>query len=232
MKMEVGKTMVAEKLDFSIIQPYIPILLEGIKLTILLTLASVVIGVLLGLFAALMKMSRFSVLRFIASTYIELIRGTPLLVQVFIIYFGLPQILGFNIPEFLASVAALGINSGAYVAEIIRAGIQAVDRGQKEAANSLGMNNFMTMRYIIIPQAIKNILPALVNEFITLIKESSVVSVIGMQELTRKSDIIRSVTFKAFEPLLTIALIYFVMTFTLSKIMGRIEGRLKKSDYR
>lgn len=219
-------------LDFTVMEPYIPILLEGVKWTIYLTLAAVGIGIILGLIAALMKMSHIKILHFIGVTYIEIIRGTPMLVQIFLIYFGLPQLFGFNIPAFIAAVSALGINSGAYVAEIIRAGIQAVDRGQTEAANSLGMDNLMTMRYIIIPQAIKNILPALVNEFITLIKESSIVSVIGLEELTRKSDIIRSITYRSFEPLITIALMYFIMTFTLSKVMGLIEGRLRKSDYR
>lgn len=219
-------------LDFTVMKPYIPILLEGAKWTIYLTLAAVGIGIVLGLIAALMKMSRIKVVHFLGVVYIELIRGTPMLVQIFLIYFGLPQLIGFNIPAFPAAVSALGINSGAYVAEIIRAGIQAIDIGQTEASSSLGMSNFMTMRYIIIPQAIKNILPALVNEFITLIKDSSIVSVIGLEELMRKSDIIRSITYRSFEPLITIALIYFVMTFTLSKFMGKIEGRLKRSDYR
>jgi polar amino acid transport system permease protein len=219
-------------IDFSVMPKYIPMLLNGVKMTILLTLASVGFGVLLGLLTALMKMSRFAVLRSIATTYIEIFRGTPILIQIFLIYFGLPQIIGVNIPEFPAAVLALSFNSGAYVSEIIRAGIQAVDRGQTEAAYSLGMNSSLTMRYIIIPQAVKNILPALVNEFITLIKESSVVSVIGMTELTRQGDIVRSITYRPFEPLLSVALLYFILTFTLSKLMGRIERRMKKSDYR
>ena len=219
-------------LDFTIIMKYIPMLLDGVKWTIILTLLAVSFGVLLGLITALMRMSRFKVISFIATCYIEVVRGTPIMVQLFLIYFGLPQVLGFNIPELISAVIALAFNSGAYVAEIIRAGIQAVDRGQTEASYSLGMNNTMTMRYIIIPQAIKNILPALVNEFITLIKESSVVSVIGLTELTRKATIISSITYKPFEPLIIIAGIYFIMTFSLSKFMGRIERRMKKSDYR
>lgn len=219
-------------IDFSIMPKYIPLLLNGVKMTILLTLASVGFGVLLGLITALMKMSKLRVLRSIATTYIEIIRGTPILVQIFLIYFGIPQIIGINIPEFPAAVFALSFNSGAYVSEIIRAGIQAVDRGQTEAAYSLGLNSPMTMRYIIIPQAVKNILPALVNEFITLIKESSVVSVIGMTELTRQGDIIRSITYRPFEPLISVAFLYFILTFTLSKLMGTFERRLKKSDYR
>lgn len=220
------------ELDFSIIFKYIPMLLDGVKVTIMLTLLAVGIGVLLGLVTALMKMSKNKILQFIATAYIEIIRGTPLMVQLFLIFYGLPQLTNHIIPDLVAAVVALGINSGAYVSEIIRAGIQAVERGQTEAAYSLGMDSKMTMQYIIIPQAVKNILPALVNEFITLIKESSVVSVIGLSDLTRRSSMISSVTFRPFEPLIVVAVMYFIMTFSLSKFMSRIEGRLRKSDYR
>lgn len=220
------------KIDFSIMIKYIPMLLNGAWMTIVLSLSSVGIGVILGLLAAIMKMSHIKLFHYIASAYIEVVRGTPLLIQIFLIYFALPEILGFNIPEFPAAVAAISLNSGAYVSEIIRAGIQGVDRGQTEAAYSLGMSSRLAMQYIIIPQAVKNILPALANEFITLIKESSVVSVIGMTELTREGDIISSITYSTFEPIITVAAIYFIMTFSLSKLMGVFEGRLKKSDYR
>jgi polar amino acid transport system permease protein len=161
---------------------------------------------------------------------VEFIRGTPLMVQLFIIYYALPTIIGLNIPEMQSAIMALAINSGAYVAEIIRAGIQAVDKGQMEAARSLGMPYGMAMRYIIIPQAIKNILPALGNEFIVVIKESSVVSVIGIKELMYNADTVRGNTFRAFEPLIVAAIMYFIMTFTLSKLMGRFERRLKTRD--
>lgn len=224
--------MTKVKLDFSIMPRYYSMLLSGIKMTLLLTVLSVGIGIVLGLITALMRMSKFKTVRFIGTSYVEIVRGTPLMVQLYLIFFGLPQLLGFIIPDIVAAVVALGFNSGAYVAEIIRAGIQAVDIGQTEAAYSLGMNKRLTMWYIIIPQAVKNILPALVNEFITLIKESSVVSVIGLTELTRDSSLIESVTYRSFEPLITIAIIYFAMTFTLSKFMGVVEGRLKRSDIR
>lgn len=220
------------QLDFSIIPQYIPMLLLGAWTTLILTAGAVGIGIVLGLIAALMKMCRFAPLRIIAKVYIELIRGTPQLVQLFLLFYGLPQLIGVNIPEYIAAILALGINSGAYVAEIIRAGIQAVDYGQTEGAYSLGMKPNLTMRYIILPQAVKNILPALGNEFITLLKSSSIVSVIGMADLMRKSDIIRSITYHSFEPLLTVALIYFIMTFTLSKLLNAYERRLKKSDSR
>lgn len=219
-------------LDFSIIPRYIPMLLQGAWTTLVLTAGAVGLGIVLGLIAALMKMCRFLPLRWLANVYIELVRGTPQLVQLFLLFYGLPQLIGVNIPEYFAAILALGINSGAYVAEIVRAGIQAVDYGQTEGAYSLGMKPGLTMRYIILPQAVKNILPALGNEFIALLKSSSVVSVIGMTDLMRKSDIIRSITYRSFEPLLTVALMYFIMTFTLSKLLNVYERRLKKNDSR
>ncbi len=155
-------------LDFSIIPRYIPMLLQGAWTTLVLTAGAVGLGIILGLIAALMKMCRFLPLRWLANAYIELIRGTPQLVQLFLLFYGLPQLIGVNIPEYFAAILALGINSGAYVAEIVRAGIQAVDYGQTEGAYSLGMKPGLTMRYIILPQAVKNILPALGNEFIAL----------------------------------------------------------------
>ncbi|MFR1760277.1 MAG: amino acid ABC transporter permease [Christensenellaceae bacterium] len=219
-------------LDFSIIPRYIPMLLQGAWTTLVLTAGAVGLGIVLGLIAALMKMCRFLPLRWLANVYIELVRGTPQLVQLFLLFYGLPQLIGVNIPEYFAAILALGINSGAYVAEIVRAGIQAVDYGQTEGAYSLGMKPGLTMRYIILPQAVKNILPALGNEFIALLKSSSIVSVIGMTDLMRKSDIIRSITYRSFEPLLTVALMYFIMTFTLSKLLNVYERRLKKNDSR
>ena len=205
---------------------------RGAWTTLVLTAGAVGLGIILGLIAALMKMCRFLPLRWLANAYIELIRGTPQLVQLFLLFYGLPQLIGVNIPEYFAAILALGINSGAYVAEIVRAGIQAVDYGQTEGAYSLGMKPGLTMRYIILPQAVKNILPALGNEFIALLKSSSIVSVIGMTDLMRKSDIIRSITYRSFEPLLTVALMYFIMTFTLSKLLNLYERRLKKNDSR
>lgn len=204
--------------------------IDGAKLTILLAICTVFFGVIIGVVLALLKISKNKVLNSIATIYIEFIRGTPVLVQVAIIYYALPDVLNINLPEFPAAVAALAINSGAYVAEIIRAGIQAVDKGQMEASRSLGLTYSMSMRYVIIPQAIKNILPALGNEFIVVIKESSVVMVIGLKELMFNADLVRGNTFRAFEPLLVAALIYFIMTFTLSKIMGRVERSMRNSD--
>ncbi len=209
---------------------YYSFFIDGAMFTIILAIFTVIFGVMLGVLLALLRISNNKIFKFIGTAYVEFIRGTPLMVQLFIIYFGLPNLIGFNMPDMAAAVLALSMNSGAYIAEIIRAGIQAVDKGQMEAARSLGMNYAMAMRYIIIPQAVKNILPALGNEFIVVIKESSIVSVIGIGELMYNADTVRGNTYKAFEPLLVAAFMYFIMTFTLSKLMGRFERRMKNSD--
>jgi polar amino acid transport system substrate-binding protein len=175
------------------------------------------------------KLSKIKVLRVLATIYIEYVRGTPLLVQIFIVYFG-TGVLGFNLSKMAAGSIALALNSGAYVAEIIRAGINAVDNGQLEAARSLGMNQGRALRFIIMPQAIKNILPALGNEFVTVIKESSVVSVIGVSELIFQTGVIQGASFKPFLPYLIVSLIYFVLTFVISRALGVAERRMRTSD--
>lgn len=227
------------KLDFGFLSKYYMYFVDGAKITIILSIFTVLFGVILGVIFALMKLSKSFILKSISNIYIEFIRGTPLLVQLYIIYYGLPKIgldfsslafLGDGIPDFMAGILALSINSAAYVAEIVRAGIQAVNKGQMEAARSLGMSHAMSMKEIIIPQAIKNILPALGNEFIVVIKESSIVSIIGIHELMYNADTIRGNTFQPFEPLLFAALVYFIMTFVLSRVMGVAERRMKTSD--
>ncbi|HBJ2608298.1 amino acid ABC transporter permease [Clostridium botulinum] len=226
-------------MDFSFLSKYYSFFINGAKYTIILAFFTVVIGTILGLLLSLMKLSKNKILKYIAVSYIEFIRGTPVLVQLYIIYYGLPTIgikfpevpiLGSNFPDFFAGILALSINSGAYVAEIIRAGIQAVDKGQMEAARSLGMSESMAMKNVIIPQAFKNILPALGNEFITIIKESSIVSIIGIHELMYNADTVRGNIFRPFEPLLVAALMYFILTFTLSKLLGVAERRMRVSD--
>lgn len=223
-------------MDFSFLNKYYFFFINGAENTILLAFFTVLLGTVFGTGLALLKLSKNKIARLIATAYIEFIRGTPVMVQLFIIYYGLPYIgvnfpdipaFGSNFPDFVAGIITLAINSAAYVAEIIRAGIQAVDKGQGEAARSLGLTQTMTMRYIIIPQALKNILPALGNEFITVIKESSIVSIIGIHELMYNADTVRGNTFEPFSPLLVAALIYFVMTFTLSKLLGIAERRMK-----
>lgn len=162
----------------------------------------------------------------------DFIRGTPLLVQIFIIYFALPVIIGQRIDPFVAAVAACSINSGAYVAEIFRAGIQSIDIGQMRAGLSLGMNWSMTMRYIILPQAFKRIIPPLGNEFIAMLKDSSLVSVIGFEELTRSGQLIIAETYGSLEIWSAVAVIYLVMTLTITRLVSFLEKRFKTSDAR
>ena len=215
-------------MDFSFLSKYYMFFMSGVKATLFLAFFTVLLGIIFGVFLALGRISKNKIFSFLATAYVEFIRGTPLLVQLFIIYYGLPK-LGVQLPDFVAGIITMSINSSAYVAEIIRAGIQAVDKGQMEAARSLGMPHSMTMKNIIIPQAFRNILPALGNEFIVVIKESSIVSVIGIHELMYNADTVRGNTFQPFEPLLVAALIYFILTFTLSKLLGRVERRMKVS---
>ena len=214
-------------MDFSFIGVYKNLYLAGALETLRISLITVMLGSILGMFLSLMRLSKWTILRFLASAYIEFIRGTPIMVQIFLINYGLPALFDVDLPTFLAGIIALSINSSAYVAEIFRAGIQAVDRGQMEAARSLGMPHSMAMRHIILPQALRNILPALGNEFVVVIKESSIVSLIGIAELMKSTDIVRANTYLPFEPLIIAALIYFVMTFTLSKLLGIAERRMK-----
>ena len=216
-------------MDFSFVKDYQMFFVNGAKITVFLAAFTVIFGVALGIVLALMRLSSKKILNVISGAYIEFLRGTPLLVQLYIVYYGLP-VIGIDLPDFLAGVIALSMNSGAYVAEIIRAGIQAVDKGQTEASRSLGFTYGMTMRYIIIPQAFRNILPALGNEFIVVIKESAIVSIIGIHDLMYNADTIRGNIYRPFEPLLIVALIYFAMTFTLSKLLGVVERRLKTGD--
>ncbi|MGL5693582.1 MAG: amino acid ABC transporter permease [Peptostreptococcaceae bacterium] len=217
-------------MDFSFLSKYGVWFLEGAGITISISLVALFFGCILGMLVCLMKLSKFKILRAIATTYIEILRGTPLFVQVYIIYFGLPQIgLGIS-SAFICGAFALSINSGAYVAEILRSGIQSVDKGQMEASRSLGLGYASTMKHVIIPQAIKNILPSLANEFITLVKESAIISVIGVKEIMFTSSIIKNKVFRPLEPLIVAAIIYFVLTFTLSKLVGKLEKKLAKSN--
>lgn len=216
--------------DSGFISKYGSFFLKGIKITILISLIGVALGSILGAFVALMKLSKIKIISWIASIYIEILRGTPMLVQVFIVFFGITAALGLDISALVCGTIALVINSSAYIAEIIRAGINAVDKGQMEAARSLGLNYRQTMKSVIMPQAIKNILPALGNEFVTLIKESSIVSTIGVGEIMFNAQVVQGISFDPFTPLLVAAALYFVLTFVLTRIMNMIEGRMNASD--
>ncbi len=213
--------------NFNLIVESLPLLLSGAWITIEITGMSVGIGFLIGMIVSLVRMSSITPLKWIAKLYVDIIRGTPLLVQIFIIYFALPRVIGQPINPYVAAVAACSINSGAYVSEIFRAGLQSVDKGQMEAGRSLGLSWAQTMRFIIMPQAIKNIIPALGNEFIAMLKDSSLVSVIGFEELTRRGQLIIAKTYGSFEIWSAVAFIYLIMTFTISQLVGYLERRYK-----
>ena len=242
---------------------------EGMLCTVYLSLFTVILGFMLALVLAVMRMSNFRPLRFLAMTpdghmreegflafvsrfnpisfvatvYVEVIRATPMLVQLFIVYqvvfdkdvINLPSVtvLGFlKLNRFLPGVVALALNSGAYLSEIIRAGIQSVDGGQTEAARSLGLGQGQTMRFIVLPQAIKNILPAIANEFVTIITESAITYPIGVQDIMAMVNAIRSATYIIMEPLLVATLLYFCICFPLSKLIAYIERRMSRGDRR
>lgn len=219
-------------MDFSfVLDPYfIGILASGLLMTLLLAFLAVIFGSLLGFIPALMRLSQSNILKTIAKTYVELIRGTPLLVQVLLIYslIKLPVILflGIDLSSFIPGMIALLINSSAYVSEIIRGGILSVAKGQKEAALSLGMTNKQTMIKIILPQAIKHIIPALGNEFVTMIKETSIFMYLGIAELMYAATIVRSQTYAVKETYIVVAILYFMLTYPTSKLMGYFEKRL------
>ncbi len=209
-------------------------LTNGLLTTLQITFFAVLLGVFIGFIVAIIrstydKTGKLKVLNTLANVYLTVIRGTPVLVQLLIIYFG---IFGsVNISKILVAVVAFGINSGAYVAEIIRGGIMAIDQGQFEAGRSLGFNYIQTMIYIILPQALKNVLPALANEFIVLLKETSVAGYIALEDLTKGGDIIRSRTYNAFLPLIAVALIYLSLVMIFSHFVKRLERRLRNSEH-
>ena len=207
---------------------YWPLFLEGATTTVLLSFFSVIVGVGCGTLMALARLSTNKFLSKAAKVYIDIIRGTPLLVQLYLVYFGLATVLDLN--DFVSGIIAVSVNTTAYIAEIIRSGIQSVDKGQMEAARSMGMPKRMAMRQIILPQAMKNILPAIGDECATLIKETSIVSLIGIHDLMYSSDTVRGATFTVFIPLLMTAFLYFVMTTTIAFFMDKLERKLQASD--
>jgi polar amino acid transport system permease protein len=216
--------------DFNLIWQSLPLLLQGAVVTIEITAIAVGIGFLLGLFVSICRLSGVKPIQFIAVSYVNIIRGTPMLVQIFLIYFALPMVIGHRIDPFFAAVAACSINSGAYVSEIFRAGIQSVDKGQMEAGRSLGLSWGQTMRFVILPQAFKHVIPPLGNEFISMTKETSLVSVIGFEELTRRGQLIIAKTYGSFEIWITVAAIYLVMTFAIARLVSYLEKRFAVDD--
>lgn len=198
---------------------------KGIGDTLIITVVSVFFGFVLGILLSLMRLSKIKLLHWIAVCYIEFVRGTPLMVQIMFIYFGIGAVIS-SMPAILAGIIAISLNSGAYVAEIIRSGIQSINKGQSEAARSLGLSQKMTFQYVVMPQALKNIWPALGNEFITLLKDSSLASTIGVAELMYQTQLVQTSTYKGVAPLAITMVLYFIMTFTVSKILGYYEGKM------
>lgn len=217
-------------LDFSIIRPDLPFIFQGVLVTLEFTLLSTVFGFILGTLLSLIKISKFAPLRWLGIAYTSIFRGTPLLVQLSLVYFATPQLTGYDIPALQAGVITFSLNSAAYVSEVIRAGVLAVDKGQREAALSLGVPYAKMMRDIILPQAVKNILPALVNESIALLKDSTLVSTITAADLLRRADIVMGQTFRYFEPLIIITGIYYVLVMLLTSFGRLLERRLRRSD--
>lgn len=226
---------------FQVAFKYFQLFEEGLICTVTLSFLTVIFGFILALVLALMRMSNFRPLKFIASAYVEVFRATPLMVQLFLVYyvlladFSLPVFKLFGIIRFermVPGVIALALNSGAYLSEIIRSGIQSIDLGQTEAARSLGMTPWQNMQYIVLPQAIKNILPAIANEFVTIIKESSICWTIGVQEIMSAVNSIKAATYTCGEALIIAACVYFCLTFPTSKLIAYFERKMSRGDKR
>ena len=227
-------------MDFSFAGTYLPMFLNGIRLTLIISVISILLATGVGVFVYFLKTSSLAIgriypLRIVSFTFIEIMRGTPVLLQVLVAYVLVSMSpnsssLPSNMVALIASISAISLNASVYVAEIVRAGIQSVPRGQMEAARSLGMPHLMAMREIIMPQAIKNILPAIGNEFVAVIKGSSMAYVLGIAELTFSAKVVQGATYKGLEPLLISALFYLVLTFTLGRLVNWAERRMKASD--
>lgn len=206
------------------------LLVNGIGVTLKVSLIAVILGVLIGMLIALCNLSSKKLLRFFGGLYTDIIRGTPSVTQLMIIYFVI--FASVNLEKWIIAAIAFGINSGAYVSEIIRAGILSVDKGQTEAGRSLGLNGVQTMTRIVIPQAVKNIFPALCNEFIVLVKETAIVGYVGLMDIQKAGDFIKSATFEAFMPLIAVAIVYYVIIKLLTLIFKQVENHLRKSEVR
>lgn len=221
---------------------YMTLFWQGAVCTVSLSALTVVFGFILALLLALCRLGKVKVLNIFASIYVEIFRATPMLVQLFIIYYvvfnGVKVLPGFKMfgfirfDRFFPGVVALALNSGAYLSEIIRAGIQSIDGGQTEAARSLGMTQWQTMRLVVLPQAVKNILPAIANEFVTIIKESSICYTIGVQDIMSAVASVKGATFSIAEPLVIATALYFCLTFPTSKIIEHFERRMRRGDIR
>lgn len=215
-------------LDWQLISRSLPELMRGTLNTFTLTTSSIGIGLVLGTVLGMMRLSRLRPIGLLSSFYVWFFRGTPLLVQIFIIYYALPM-AGISLTRWQAGIAALSLNTGAYIAEIVRAGVQSIDKGQTEAAQALGLTGFQTSWHIILPQTFRRIIPPLGNEFIALLKDSSLVSVIALEELLRKGQVIVTRSFKPIDIYLVVAVIYLLLTTIVSMLLYLVERRLGTS---
>jgi glutamine transport system permease protein len=220
------------KFQWGVVLETFPLLLSGVKLTVIITICGLLFGFMLGAAVGLMKLSRSLPVRKLAGTYVEAIRGTPLIVQVMFLYFGVPMAVGLRIRPITAGIIAIAVNSGAYIAEIVRGAVQSIDPGQIEAGRSIGLTRTQTMRYIIWPQAFRRMIPPLGNQFIISLKDTSLLVVIGVAELTRVGQEIIAVNFRAFEVWLTVGVVYLMMTLTIARLLRLAEDRLARRGQR
>jgi polar amino acid transport system permease protein len=219
------------KVDPTFLGEWGPFILGGVGVTIFVSITSILLAVVLAVFGALGRLSRIAPIYAIASLYVSLVRGTPLIVQIIFVYLALPQ-FGVVLDPLLGGILALAFNYGAYLTEIFRAGIEAIPRGQIEAAGALGMTDGQTMRRVVLPQAVRIVIPAIGNDFISMIKDSALVSYVGIQELFWRANSVGTRTFRNFETLLVAAVVYWVMTIVFSFFQERLERRMAESDVR
>jgi His/Glu/Gln/Arg/opine family amino acid ABC transporter permease subunit len=217
-------------LDFTAVVPSIPYILKGIGVTLQIVVGATILGLVLGVLLALCKIGKITILRLLADFYTSIFRGTPLVLQLMLIYYAIPQLFDIQIDPMPAAILAFGLNSGAYISEIIRGGINAVDKGQQEASLALGIPYSKMMKDIILPQAMKNIMPALMNEFITLNKESAIVTVIGALDIMRRAVVVGGSNYHYLEALIVAGVIYYIMTLILTFLGKMLEKRMRRSD--
>jgi len=204
-----------------------PVLMQGLRMTLIISVSSILFAMVIGLVVSLMRLSGVKVLDIISKTYVDIIRGTPLIIQAFFLYFGVPDLLNIRIDNLTAGIIIMSLNAGAYMSEVFRGGILSVPYGQTEAARSLGLSNAKTMRKVIIPQAVKNMVPAFVNQMIISLKDTSLLSVIGLGELTQRGQIVVAATYNSFEIYFIIGVMYFVMIKLISLLGDFVERKLK-----
>ncbi|WP_078381774.1 amino acid ABC transporter permease [Sutcliffiella halmapala] len=204
-----------------------PYLMDGLQVTLYIFFIAIILGFIIGLVVALMRLAPLKILNWIAVIFVDAIRGTPFIVQLFFIYFGLNSLTFISMDNTTAGIVTVAINAGAYFSEIIRAGIQSIDRGQTEAARSLGLNSVQTMRFIILPQAFRRMLPTITNQSIISLKDTSLLSIIGIADLTQRGQVQASATYEAFTIWLTVGIIYFVIIYLLSRLATFVERRFE-----